>query len=122
MTFKEYIKVNNIEKNVKDIYCSNSNLTDLNGIEEFTNLTHLNCYNNDLTQLPSLDKLVNLEYLDCDDNSLTELPNLNKLVNLKYLNCNNNKLPKSFNGLSTEEVKSLARQINRNKKIDELVN
>ena len=100
MTFKEYIKAENIKKDVEAINCSNSSLTDLNGIEEFTNLTHLNCYNNDLTQLPSLDKL----------------------VNLKYLNCNNNKLPKSFNGLSTEEVKSLARQINRNKKIDELVN
>ena len=122
MTFKEYIKVKNIEKDIEMINCADNSLTDLNGIEEFTNLTHLNCYNNDLTQLPSLDKLVNLEYLDCDDNSLTELPNLNKLVNLKYLNCNNNKLPKSFNGsLTTEEVKSLARQINRNKKIDELI-
>jgi len=121
MTFKEYIKVNDIEKGVNEIDCTDSHLTDLNGIEEFTNLTHLNCYNNDLTQLPSLDKLVNLEYLDCVDNSLTELPSLDKLVNLKYLNCNNNKLPKSFNGLSTEEVKSLAKQLNRNKKIDELI-
>ena len=73
MTFKEYIKVNDIEKDVVKIDCSYSSLTDLNGIEMFTDLKVLYCDDNSLTQLPNLDKMVNLTHLYCHDNVLTEL-------------------------------------------------
>ena len=69
-----------------------------------------------------MNKLVNLEVLYCDSNSLTQLPNLDKLVNLTVLTYYNNNLPEPFNGsLTIEELKSLVGQLNRNKKIDELI-
>ncbi len=71
ITFKEWLKNNPQGINTTSINCSNSNLIDLNGIEQF----------------------INLKYLYCRSNNLTELPDLSKLTNLRELNCYNNKLP-----------------------------
>ena len=45
--------------------CSNNNLIDLEGIEEFKNLERLICYNSKLTELPDLSKCKNLKELKC---------------------------------------------------------
>ena len=71
-----------------DIY--NKSLTDISGIEYFTNLTELNCGNNRLTALP-VENLTNLTSLSCDNNRLTALP-VKDLTNLTSLRCNNNQL------------------------------
>lgn len=71
-----------------DIY--NESLTDISGIEYFTNLTELNCGNNKLTALP-VENLTNLTSLSCENNQLTALP-VDDLTNLTSLRCNNNQL------------------------------
>lgn len=51
------------------INCPFANISDLTGIEQFTNLTELNCHNNNLTTL-SLSQNTLLTKLYCMDNSL----------------------------------------------------
>ncbi|WP_264565492.1 T9SS type B sorting domain-containing protein [Flavobacterium sp. N3904] len=66
------------------------NISDLTGIEDFTNLQTLICNNNNLTTL-NLTKNIQLKYLDCSYNQLTSL-NVDNNTNLTSLNCNFNKL------------------------------
>jgi Leucine-rich repeat (LRR) protein len=93
ITFKEWLKKRPIDLNATIISCKNSNLIDLNGIEEFENLEFLSCTQNKLTELPDLSSLTNLRELYCYSNQLVELPDLSNLKNLRGLFCFNNNLP-----------------------------
>ena len=93
------------------INCANMNISDLTGIETFTNLTSLNCNYNYLTSLDlsnstiltelncksndlisiDLSNNLNLSWLDCNDNYLTNL-DLNQNLTLIYLDCAYNQL------------------------------
>ena len=75
-------------KQLKYLYIGGANITDLTGIEGFTNLETLSCSNNKLSQLPELPK--NLTFLECRNNQLTKLPNLP--VTLSTLYCSYNSL------------------------------
>lgn len=75
---------------VTSLNIEGKNLTDISGIEYFTNLTSLDCGNNQLTALP-VGNLTNLKSLDCSDNQLTALP-VENLTNLTLLYCSNNQL------------------------------
>ena len=66
------------------------NLTDISGIEYFTNLTSLDCSDNQLTALP-VENLSELTNLRCNDNQLTALP-VEKLTKLTELACSYNQL------------------------------
>ena len=90
----------------------NLGISDLTGIEAFTNLSSLDCHGNQLTtlnlsantaltelqcfgnNLTSLDLSSNtaLTYLDCNQDHLTSL-NINSDTSLTYLNCSMNQLP-----------------------------
>jgi Leucine-rich repeat (LRR) protein len=92
LTFKEWLK-----NNPKDIYveymnCSDCNLIDLNGIEEFKSLRRIDCSNNQLIELPDLSNLKKLSGIFCTRNNLTELPDLSNLTKLQTLACFANKL------------------------------
>lgn len=78
-----------------------SNISDLTGIEYFSNLFFLNCTNNKLTSL-NLNNLVNLNYLRCNGNLLTSL-DVSGLKNLYLLNCTGNQL-------TSLKIESLRRQ------------
>jgi Leucine-rich repeat (LRR) protein len=67
-----------------------SNISDLTGLESFSNLTYLNCFNNQLTTL-NVSMLTNLQTLNCYNNQLTSI-NLTGLSNLTSLFCYNNQL------------------------------
>ncbi len=67
-----------------------SNITDMTGIEAFTSLTTLTCFGNQLTTL-NVSNSPNLQTLYCNYNQLATL-NINGLTNLQILNCNNNNL------------------------------
>ena len=75
---------------VKSLNIEDKNLTDISGIEYFTQLTELNCGKNQLTALP-VEKLTNLTRLYCYKNQLTALP-VEKLTNLTLLYCSYNQL------------------------------
>lgn len=80
----------NDNSKITGINVSHEEITDLTGIEHFTNLTVLKCSYNQLTKL-NLSANAALTNLNCDNNQLSKLilPEINKLT---YLNCNNNRL------------------------------
>jgi Leucine-rich repeat (LRR) protein len=63
-------------------------ISDLTGIQYFTNLTILYCEHNQLTSLPELS--VSLTFLNCDNNQLTSLPDLSPVLSILY--CAQNQL------------------------------
>ena len=75
---------------VTSLNIEGKNLTDISGIEYFTNLTSLACSDNQLTALP-VENLTNLTLLYCSDNQLTALP-VKNLTNLTLLYCSDNQL------------------------------
>ena len=67
-----------------------SNIINITGIEEFTNLTSLNCTNNLITTM-NLTSLTNLTLLNVNNNLLTSL-NVSGLSILNDFSCSNNQL------------------------------
>jgi hypothetical protein len=67
-------------------------ISDLTGIENFTNITGLNCASNNLASVNvNLSSFPQLKILDCGNNQITSL-NLSALTQLETLNCYNNLL------------------------------
>jgi hypothetical protein len=70
------------------IFCGNSSIHSLEGIQYFHNLVALDCSLNQLVSLPPLPN--SLKVLDCEENQLTSLPPLP--INLGALRCVRNQL------------------------------
>lgn len=77
-------------KSVTSLDIDRKQLTDLSGIEYFTNLTYLRCGNNELASL-DVSALSRLETLDCGTNKLTTL-DVSDLTGLTSLSCDDNLL------------------------------
>ena len=86
-------------KNLKELFCYESNLSSLPVLPN--SLSLLDCSFNQLSSLPSLPS--SLTHLNCENNQLSSLPSLPS--SLTYLNCGNNplkslpSLPSSLTGL-----------------------
>ncbi len=91
---------------------NNSNITNIDGIENFTALTELNISNNNITNISDLSVLTNLTKLYAYGNTISDLSAISNLSKLKYLNIAKNKLEDS-----TEESEN-----NITKKISSLTN
>jgi uncharacterized repeat protein (TIGR01451 family) len=76
-----------------------SNISDLTGIENFSNLANLNCSYNQLTSLSILNTLLSLTTLTCNNNQLTTL-DISSLNSLTQLRCNNNLITSAFLNLN----------------------
>jgi uncharacterized repeat protein (TIGR01451 family) len=82
---------------------NNRNISSLEGLKYFKNITALECSNNKLTSLPELPP--KLTQLNCSNNQLTYLPELPSSI--EFLECENNlltTLPKLPNIISTLKV------------------
>ena len=77
-------------ENVTILNISDSDISDLTGIEGFTDLTRLNCDDNDIERLDFTDNS-NLERLFCDNNSLVSIDVTNN-IGLEHLYCSTNQL------------------------------
>lgn len=75
---------------VYELRVNNSNISNLTGIESFTNLRYLDCGQNQLSSL-NVTSLTNLNQLFCRINQLSSL-NVSNMPNLKVLNCYQNLL------------------------------
>ena len=75
---------------IKWLKVFNSNISDLTGIESFTELIALDCGYNVLTNL-NVSSLPFLQTLSCYSNQLTSL-NVSGLANLQFLSCYNNQI------------------------------
>ena len=67
-----------------------SNISDLTGIEGFSNLEYLICYSNNITNL-DLSNNLNLTLVSCNNNNLEEL-NISQNIQLEFLDCYDNNL------------------------------
>lgn len=76
---------------VYQLQIDNANISDLTGIEYFTNLTNLNCSYNQLTSLGTVLSLPNLTALYCNHNQFTTL-DVSGITTLTQLACNNNSI------------------------------
>ncbi len=72
------------------LFVSSANISDLTGIEYFTNLERLSCIYNHLTTI-NVSQLSSLTVFDCSNNQITAL-DLSNLSQLKTLACANNQL------------------------------
>lgn len=77
-------------KAVTELFLESQQISDLSGIEHFTNLESLNCGNNLLTSF-NTQGLEKLYTLNCYTNQLTSL-DLQDLPNLVFLNCGYNQI------------------------------
>lgn len=77
--------------NAKWISCDNKEISNLKGIEFFTNIWLLECYYNNLTTI-DLSHNKNLSYINCHHNQLNELE-VSGLPLLKTFYCGHNALP-----------------------------
>lgn len=75
---------------VYEIYLIGSEITNLGGIHNFTNLRILNCYSCEISSL-NVSMLPNLQTLYCENNNLVYL-NVAGLSHLRYFNCEGNEL------------------------------
>lgn len=78
------------ELNIEGSFLADKKLTDLSGIEYFTNLTYLNCSSHELSSL-DVSKNTEMTTLWCGDNQLTSL-DVSKNTALTMLWCNSNRL------------------------------
>jgi len=85
----DYVITNNINT-LTYLNIGDSQISDLTGIEDFTQLTYLHCSNNELTDI-NLSQNQQLVDLYCNDNQLTEL-NLSQNSLLVNLYCSDNEL------------------------------
>ena len=84
------IQVSEATNYTGSIYCSDLNISDLTGIEDFTALTSLDCDDNQITSLDVSNNTA-LTNLWCGQNYLTSL-NLSNNTALTELNCESNNL------------------------------
>ncbi|MCH5330399.1 MAG: hypothetical protein J1E04_05475 [Alistipes sp.] len=96
-----------------DVY--NCEIASLEGIQYFTNLTHLDCSSNQLTEL-NVSNNKALIYLECGGNQLTTL-DISKNTVLKELGCWQNKL-ESLNLRNNPSLKNLRCNSNKIKNLD----
>ena len=91
---QELTNLNGLENltNLTYLFCCSNQLRTLSGIENLTNLTYLSCHNNQLITLSGLENLTNLTYLSCSSNQLRTLSGLENLTSLTALDCFDNQL------------------------------
>jgi len=75
---------------IKGLLLNSANITDLTGIEYFSNLQFLKCSSNQIQTL-NFTTPNTLQYLNCDYNQITSV-NLSGLTNLRTLKCSGNLL------------------------------
>lgn len=93
---------------VNDLDLSNNQISNLNGIEKFSNIRVLKLNNNEITKVKGLENLSGLEKLSLRNNRITEISGLKNLTNLKYIDLSNNptltEIPEVLNDLPSLEM------------------
>ena len=100
---------------IKRLDVSGTSISDLSGIENFTNLIYLSCGVSKLTDL-NVSALVNLKGLNCRSSQLLSI-NISGLTNLQELHCNDNQLT-SLNVLGLTNLRTLYCPNNRLSNLD----
>ena len=116
------IQLNEIQ-NIYRLAISGLDISNLSGIEYFTNLSILSIYQTNVTNL-NLNMLVNLIQLYCNNNYNLNTINIDGLVNLKHLDCRDNNISGdiNFNQLTSIETISFDNNLLSNIELFGLLN
>ncbi len=88
----EYINCLDKLINLKNLYLTNIDITEIRNLDSLINLQVLCLHNNKITEIKGLDNLVNLQCLGLYCNEITEIKGLDNLVNLQELLLGKNKI------------------------------
>ena len=75
---------------VDALYLDEKKITNLDGLQYFTNLTYLSLEKNNISDIQELKGLTNLTELQLADNKISNIAMLDKLINLDHLGLDNN--------------------------------
>lgn len=75
---------------VTELACSDENIADLSGLEQFVKLQSLTLNNNQILDLAPLSSLIELSYLDLRKNLISDITGLNRLTDLTTLKLSSN--------------------------------
>lgn len=93
---------------INEIDLSNNQISDLSGIEKFSNIRILKLNNNEITGIEGLENLKRLEKLFLRNNRITKINGLNNLINLTHIDLSNNpnitEVPEILNDLPALET------------------
>lgn len=79
-------------EDITGLYMNKSQIKDLSGMENLTNLKQLNLCGNEIKDISKLKNLLNLKDIDLSHNEISDISALKNLTNLKKLNLGNNKI------------------------------
>ena len=99
---------------VEKLNISGRNISSLEGIQYFLNLTNLDCSNNNLVKL-DITRVQTLQNLKCNNNKLSKL-DLSQALDLNNLNCSNNALT----SINLSKNKSLSKLSIQNNQLDSI--
>ncbi|MCH3883806.1 T9SS type B sorting domain-containing protein [Tenacibaculum aquimarinum] len=84
-----YVLTSNIN-NLNEIFLMDYNISDLTGIEDFSNIKHLQVRNNNLVEI-DISSLIKLRTISCNNNKLESI-DISNNRNLEILFCKNNNI------------------------------
>ncbi len=79
-------------KNLKTLWISGTQISDISVLSELTSLTWLDLYKNQISDISTLSKLTSLTKLDLTDNQISDINVLSKLTSLTELELEYNKI------------------------------
>ena len=87
MTFKEYIEKNKylLDTNIKSLDLHDLNISDLCGIEEYTDLDYLRAFGNKIMDLEPLRNLKKLKVLSIWGNNISDIDPIKDLTDIREL-------------------------------------
>jgi len=107
----DIVVINDILGEVKELDLSNNKISDLKGVEKFSNIRVLKLNNNKITKIEGFENLKNLEKLFLRNNKITEIKGLKEFTNLKHLDLSGNptitEIPEVLSELPTLETVKL---------------
>ncbi len=84
--------IGNPKKIKKLILDSRKDISNIQGLEKFTNLEELCLHGNEISEIRGLESLLNLKKLDLSRNHISEIKGLENLTKLEELNLNSNEI------------------------------
>lgn len=103
---EDYITKNTLS-NIYSLDLSNSNISSIEGLEIFNNLSYIDLSNNNITDITALSKLTSLNSINLSNNNIKDVTPLSNIIkNIYNLDLSNNKI-KDVSDLSNTGSKNL---------------
>ncbi len=110
--FRNHYEVNE-EKEIIGLNLSGNDITEIKGLENFTQLSVLDLSGNQITEIDNLEELKQLSFLNLSGNRIKEIKNLKELKQLLSLHLSGNQITEINNLDELKKLSSLHLSVNR---------